>query len=433
MMHRTHPRAGVHRLLWLSLLAAWLGLGMSAALANSTTDPPPAPTPIPLETPVLPTTGAAAQGAGFAPFLNVVPSQDGTGLLVSAGGVGQLPGEVFANVGIGPTGRKGGWTMTYSDTVEAYVANVVGFSPTLSEEGSINITTTTGLQTGDVSFLRAYVQAGLERPLDIDSADGNLRLTIANTDTFATEVYVAVAPSYGPPGPLPAGYRTVTSFYSVRASGAIAQVERPMLLRLFYNQTTLAGADQRTLRILAWDAFTGQWEEMGGRLLAEQQVKVAAIHRFTTYVLAATTTWHDTFDDFDGIDFTRSSNVTNSGAPQNRTMVLRNTPGEGVLVSQPITPPAGFTEWGIIAYAKSDDPPATSLTMDVLDADGELLLADVASGADLAGLLGPERHPTIRLRANLTATESGLSPVLEDWQISWSVTAHRLHLPLVVR
>ncbi|RIK38365.1 MAG: hypothetical protein DCC55_21345, partial [Chloroflexi bacterium] len=136
-------------------------------------------------------------------------------------------------------------------------------------------------------------------------------------------------------------------------------------------------------------------------------------------MLAATTTWHDTFDNFEGIDFTHSSNVTNGGTPQNRTMVLRNTPGEGVLVSQPITPPAGFTEWGIIAYAKSDDPPATSLTVDVLDADGELLLAGVASGADLAGLLDPERHPTIRLRANLAATESGLSPVLEDWQISW--------------
>ncbi|RIK38366.1 MAG: hypothetical protein DCC55_21350 [Chloroflexi bacterium] len=249
-MQRTYASVGARLPLWLGLICAWLGLGFTAVLAYSTTDQPAAPTPPPHETPVLPTAAAIAQGAGFAPFLNVVPSQDGSGLLVSAGGVGQLPGEVFANVGIGPTGRKGGWTMTYSDTVEAYVANVVGFSPTLSEEGSINITTTTGLQTSDVSFLRAYVQASLERPFDIDSADGNLRLTIANTDTFATEVYVAVAPSYGPPGPLPAGYRPVTSFYSVRASGAIAQVERPMLLRLFYNQTTLAGADQRTLRIL---------------------------------------------------------------------------------------------------------------------------------------------------------------------------------------
>lgn len=416
---------------WVVVLSSWLVLSVTGALAYSTIDQPPSPTPEPLATTDNTVEQTAAYSTGFAPFLNIVPSQDGAGVLVSAGGVGELAGDLFANVGIGPTGRKGGWTMTYSETVAAYVTNVAGFSPTFSEEGSISITTTTGLQTGEVNFLRAYVQADLERPFDIDSPDGNLRLTIANTDTFASEVYIAVAPSYGPPGPLPAGYRPVTSYYSVRASGAIAQVERPMLLRLFYNSATLAGADRRTLTILAWDAFAGQWEDLGGRLLAEQQVKVVATHRFTTYVLAATTTWRDAFDDFDGIDFTRSANITNGGTPQNRTMILRATPGEGVLVSQPITPPAGFTHWGVLAYNVSDDSPATALTVDLLAVDGELLLRDVESGAALGDLLDPEQHPSVRLRANLLSTQSGASPALENWQISWSFATYQIYLPMI--
>jgi hypothetical protein len=46
----------------------------------------------------------------------------------------------------------------------------------------------------------------------------------------------------------------VGSAYSVRASGAVLVADRPMSLRLYYNEITLAGADPHTLAIFAWDA-----------------------------------------------------------------------------------------------------------------------------------------------------------------------------------
>src|SRR5688572_9601113 len=69
------------------------------------------------------------QNSTFAPFLNIIPSEDGSQLHISAGNVGEVGGTVFANLSLGPGHRKGG-TMTYSDTVQAYITTITpGFTP----------------------------------------------------------------------------------------------------------------------------------------------------------------------------------------------------------------------------------------------------------------------------------------------------------------
>ena len=363
------------------------------------------------------------------PFLNLVPSQDGTALFISAGGMGKPAGTLFVSVGgLGPGHEKDSWTMTYSETARAYVATAVGFVPQTGASGPINITSTLGLDTGVVEFNRAYVPASTIQM--ISSIDGKLELSIVSTDTLPSETYVAVVPSYAPPGPAPVGHRIVGSTYSVRAAGALLTADRPMSLRMYYDETTLAGADLHTLSIFAWDAYRERWEKLGGRLFYDQQYLSVPTSRFTTYALMATPSWRDDFDDFSGLDET--DNVTVGGASEEWTLVLSEAPGEGVAVSQAITPTAAFVGWSTLIFTATTDPPITTLSVDVLDVNGTEVLTDVTSGIDLT-VLDPARHPVLRLRANLSSTAEGATPALKAWQLSWQVEEHKVYLPMVLR
>jgi len=365
----------------------------------------------------------------FAPFLNIVPGEDGRDLFISASGVGELGGTVFVNVGLGPGHDKGGWTMTYSNTVQAYVTTVTGFTPRINASGPLNITTTLGLDTGAVDFNRAYVPAATSQT--ISSIDGNLQLTLVSTDTIRYDTYIAVVPSYGPPGPAPLGHRFVGSTYSVRAAGALLVTDKPMNLRLYYNQASLAGADPHTLAIFAWDAFHKRWDYSGGRLFYDQRYLSVTTSRFTTYALMATPAWRDEFDDFNGLSLAELRNVTLGLQGFNRMLVLWNTPGSGTAVSKPITPTTATDHWGTLTFTATVDPPTTTLSVDVLNADGTELLTNVASGASLASF-DPAQYRSLKLRANLSSAMAGETPALDEWRLTWEVEEHKIYLPVML-
>ncbi len=380
----------------------------------------------------IPTAANVSTAAqSFTPFLDIVPAQDGTELYISAGGVGELGGTVFVNIGVGPGHDKDSWTMTYSDTVRAYVATATGFTPNTGASGPLSITTTLGLDSGAVEFNRAYVPAATIQ--SIPSMDGNLELTLVTTDTIAHDTYVAVVPSYGPPGPVPLGYRLVGSAYSARAAGALLVTDRPMGLRLYYSDVTLAGAAPHTLSIQAWDAYYKRWNDLGGRLFYDQHYLSVATSRFTTYAMMTTPAWRDEFDDFSGLSFPgETHHVTLGRTLEDRTLVLQSTATNGVAVSKPITPTAGFAAWGSLTFTRTADPPTTTLTVDVLSLDGTPLLTDVVSGVNLAGL-GPAQYPALKLRANLSSTVVGETPALDAWRLGWEVEEYRIYLPVVIK
>jgi hypothetical protein len=399
-----------------------------------------APTPTP-ENPVAaePSAGRAdsdenqtpvATNATFAPFLHIVPGLDGTDLFISAGGP-EVGGTVVANVSIAGGSCHKGDTMTYSDTIQAYVTTMYhpDLTPGSSQEGNISITTTLGQDTGEVGFNRVYVPSSTIQ--SIDSTDGNLQLQLVNTDTITYDTYVAVVPSYGPPGPAPLGHRFVGSTYSVRAAGALVETGRPMSLRLYYNDTTLAGSDPHTLAIFAWDAHHERWDNLGGTLFSTQQHLSVATSRFATYALMATPSWRDEFDDLSGMDL--FNNVTWGGTPENRTLVLVSTATSGSAVSNPITPTATISNWGSLTFTHTVDPPTTTLTVDVLSLDDSEVLTDVASGTDLADLVDPAQYPSLRLRVNMSSTVAGETPALERWELAWQVEEHRIYLPVILR
>lgn len=396
-----------------------------------------APTPSP-ENPVVaepPTSRAdgdenqapVATSATFAPFLYIVPGQDGTDLFISAGSA-EVGGTVVANVRIGPSCHKGD-TMTYSNTVQAYVTTMYheDLIPGSSQEGDIFITTTLGLDTGAVDFNRTYVPSSTIQ--SIHSTDGNLQLRLVSTDTITYDTYVAVVPSYASPGPAPLGHRFVGSIYSVRAAGALVETDRPMSLRLCYNNITLAGADPHTLALFRWDAYNKRWDNPGGTLFSDQHYLSVTTSRFTTYALMATPAWRDEFDDLSGLDL--FNNVTWGGTPEDRMLVLVSTATSGSAVSQPITPTTAFANWDRLTFTRTVDPPTTTLTVDVLSLDGSTVLTDVASGTSLAALVDPAQYPSLRLRVNMSSTVAGETPALKVWQLAWQVKEYKVYLPVI--
>lgn len=116
----------------------------------------------------------------------------------------------------------------------------------------------------------------------------------------------------------------------------------------------------------------------------------------------------------------------------NLRLVLSEAPGEGVAVSQAITPTAAFVGWSTLIFTATTDPPITTLSVDVLDVNGTEVLTDVTSGIDLT-VLDPARHPVLRLQANLSSTAEGATPALKAWQLSWQVEEHKIYLPIVLK
>jgi hypothetical protein len=322
--------------------------------------------------------------------------------------------------------------MSYSETVQSYVATAVGLSPNEYEEGSISITTTLGLDSGWVGFERPYVPIPMPEPEVISLAGGHFYLSLISPDTVPFDVYIAAVPSYGDalPGPLPLGCRLIGSAYTVRASGALTNTERPMLLRIYYGENPLFDGDPHTLAILAWDASNKRWDNLGATLSSATECLSVATRRFTTYALVATPAWRDAFDDSSGMDLSQLDNVTRGGMPGNWQWILSNTPGSGKAVSRLITPTIGFANWGSLTFTYSADPPTTTLAVDVLSLDGSEVLTDVASDTNLASVVDPAQHPSLRLRANMSSTVAGETPALEEWQLAWQVEAYKVYLPV---
>lgn len=83
---------------------------------------------------------------------------------------------------------------------------------------------------------------------------------------------------------------------------------------------------------------------------------------------------------------------------------------DGVIVSQPISPPSG----GYLRFEEAHQDRAGGITFDILDSAGNVIYADVSDGQDLRHIIGGP----IRLRANFSRSNlDALSPVLDFWRV----------------
>jgi hypothetical protein len=376
--------------------------------------------------------------ATFAPFLDIIPTSDGTELLININPSNQLGGVIHANIydaiNTGPSGLKGSYTMPFSETTQAYSTQTSGLalSPNTNEDGQIGITTTLGLDTGTTNFQRNFVPAS--SPQTINSADGKFELKLINTNTISFDTYILVVPSFAPPGQPPRGQSLLGSPYSVRASGGLVATDTPMGLSLFYNELLPDNVDPHTLAISAWDAFNGQWDDLGGTLFTFPSKYISvATSRFSTYGLFATTTWRDKFDEETGLTSQDNIIIVGGGLPGQRRLELENTPGSGRAVSQPITPTTTIDSWGSLIFSATVNPPTTTLTVDVLSFDGTEVLTNVTSGTDLGNLVDKTQYPSLKLRVNMASSVATETPTLNHWQLSWQAEKYKIYMPLILK
>ena len=104
-------------------------------------------------------------------------------------------------------------------------------------------------------------------------------------------------------------------------------------------------------------------------------------------------------------------------------VVLTNTGGyaaSGTITSPAISPPQRHA-WGVLGFGGNTEADGTGMTVDVLDAGGNLLAASVAAGTDLSGIPAVSNRTSIRLRANLTTANPANTPLLDDWSVTYTI------------
>jgi len=121
---------------------------------------------------------------------------------------------------------------------------------------------------------------------NIYSDDGNLDLHLDAGSLPGNETYLAVMPPGALPGPTPQGYAAIGDAYSITASGAVAALEKPGVLKLFYDDATLKpGIEVEQLELRRWDPVTKIWKKAPATLDADQKALSAPVKALGTYVL----------------------------------------------------------------------------------------------------------------------------------------------------
>ncbi len=371
------------------------------------------------------------------PFWHVIPSSNGTELEIEASNVPQLGGTVYFNLNgveetpIGPTNYEHSYTGQYSNAQQSYTAVAV-LTPQSGFVGTLNLTSTINLNSSNADLRRDFVESPILTPVDIFSEDSFFQITLITSDTLTADTYLALVTNVFPAGPAPSGHQFISQNYSLRPSGSIITANKPMLLRMWYNDGLLGDADPFNLAVFRWDGSQNQWLELNGYLFASQQYLSLATTHFGTHALMAVPRWYDDFDDFDGLS--QKDNVTlgiEDGAFEVLTLIDGRT--EGSALSWPITPTVPIANWGTVTFSYTLESPAASLTVDVLSSQGKALLTDVISGTSLADI-DPDQYPALQLRANLATTTPGETARLDYWRLTWEAASpNNTYLPFVIK
>jgi hypothetical protein len=370
-----------------------------------------------------------------AAFITGVPSSDGSQVFFSAAGVSTPSSPLFLNIypGLGPAGHAGRYMMTISGT--DFVATAGGFPAGVDIgtdlDDTLNITTTVGLpefHIDPINFQRAFVQPSQLETIVVDSNGLVVDMPIG---TVAADMYLLAMSTNVPPGDTPPGYTLIGKTYTLSPSGGLTETNQLMTLKLGYQEPLPDGGDPHTLAIMRWNESCGQWDLLGGDLFDANVPKYVAIDtkRFGIYALASTPTWRDSF---------KESNLSGVQALNNTqwrsvddTITLAGGATSGTVTSIPITPTLGAISWGTLHYNATVGL-NTSLQVDLLDANNNVVLSNVSDGADLSTALPLALYPGLKLRARLSTSQPGLTPELHQWSLGWT-TQSEVYLPIAIR
>lgn len=355
------------------------------------------------------------------PFLNIVPNTDGTEIIFSTEGPQRLNGEVFAHtVGpheANPTGSMGSWTMPYSTTTQSHIKILPFLSNQSAHIGRVNITSTAGLDTDEVVYQRIFVPNQPPEPLD--SVDTFFQVDLINPGTIGN-IAAVVATNVAQPGPIPHGHALIGNSYSVRVGGSIISTTLPMALQMSYAETLPSQVSPHTLDIFFWHPSQARWIPQNASFSLDKDLLLTNIKFFGTYAILSKPEWVSdlTFVDNPANEIIETAeNIVRRGPTDATFLRLSERPGVGHAVTIPITPVFGLENWDTL-YFSSTEPLSTALSIDLLDINQELLIADVQSGQSITSIITDD-YPSLRVRVNMTSTADSTSPQLHGWKVTW--------------
>jgi hypothetical protein len=239
---------------------------------------------------LVPVGGLAAQATGGIPHMRVIaepsldPGQVDLLVFLQNFGPGADPEVIVTEPG-GDVSHTP--FLSYSPTTGAWTGKV-SFSATELGMGRIRAAGAVGS-----SLVRLQSTYRLQRVLDgrrhdVYSDDGNLSVHLEPDSLPGSEAYLVVMSPGALPGPLPAGLVLVGDPYAVTASGALATLERPAVLKLRYDGALLNSVSTpEELRIYRWHPSDATWRPIGGSLDEEQKAMVVPTTILGTYALLA--------------------------------------------------------------------------------------------------------------------------------------------------
>lgn len=147
------------------------------------------------------------------------------------------------------------------------------------------------------------------------------------------------------------------------------------------------------------------WTQVSGGIYTNQSVDVSALTGVHTIEFGSIVVTSGTFNaEFLFLDNLRAI----SGAYVS----------SGTIVSTRISPTL-LDHWGNLSFMADASAPGASLTVDVLDTNGALLVAGATNGTDLSQIPSIVRQATIQLRANLSTAVATSTPVFSDWAVTY--------------
>ncbi|MBW2562116.1 MAG: hypothetical protein JRE40_14855, partial [Deltaproteobacteria bacterium] len=122
-----------------------------------------------------------------------------------------------------------------------------------------------------------------------------------------------------------------------------------------------------------------------------------------------------------GVDGTQSTDSSTAGAAGSSAVAAG-----AVYITSGITTTSGIssgytsTNWDVLTINKDVSGAGTALTVDVLKAsDDSVLLTNVATGTDIGSAGVADTVNSIKLRANLSTSDSANTPKLLDWAVAY--------------
>lgn len=225
----------------------------------------------------------------FTPYIIAIPGSGNgsSSLYVSASGIGEQIAPVYVNLGSGPSSHKHSYTMDFDSSSQSYRYTIENFFANAEAvSGSIEITTTTATSQTITSGQRDYERWPVygDQFNTLVTKNGDLKLALDANTLPADLAFLLVVDTFAPVTP-PAGWRAVSNTYALQASGALANAQRPYLLRLRYTPERLEGADPQSLQLFWFDPSSQTWQAVGGAVHAELQEIVLATTRFGAFML----------------------------------------------------------------------------------------------------------------------------------------------------